>query len=68
MSLKGVHLVVITFSILLVAFISAWSVHYFLATHETQYLLMTIAMLVSGLLLIPYLVWFFAKLRQGRFS
>ena len=68
MSLKGVHLVVITFSIALVSFMLVWAVRYFLSTHETQYLLMAIAMFVAALFLIPYLVWFFAKLRQGRFS
>ncbi len=64
MSLRAVHIIVILFSIGITLFFGFWAVRDYLDHHNTANLCWGIASLVGGLVLIPYLIWFFLKTRK----
>ena len=65
MSLKVVHIVIILLSIALTLFFGFWAINDYSQSKNTANLYWGIASLVSAAVLIPYLIWFFTKMKRA---
>ena len=66
MSLKGFHIVFITFSTLLALGVAAWCVWVNMTVGEPVYLAGAIAGFLSAVVLMVYGVWFYRKMKRLR--
>ena len=66
MSLKGFHIVFITFSTLLALGIAGWCVWVNLTVGEPVYLAGAIAGFLSASALVAYGIWFYRKMKRLR--
>lgn len=66
MSLKGFHIVFITFSTLLALVLGVWCIRVNLAEGAPVYLAGAIASFVAAVALIIYGVWFWRKMKRLR--
>ena len=66
MSLKGFHIVFITFSTMLALGIAAWCIWVNLTVGEPIYLKGAIAGFLSAIALMIYGVWFYRKMKRLR--
>lgn len=66
MSLKGFHIVFITFSTLLALVLGVWCIRVNLAEGAPVYLAGAIGSFVAAIVLIIYGVWFYRKMKRLR--
>jgi ABC-type Mn2+/Zn2+ transport system permease subunit len=64
MNLKAFHLFFIAVSVVLAAFVAAWSVNQYQVAHRTSYALATAASVACGIALIVYATAFQRKMRR----
>lgn len=64
MSLRAFHLVFISLSVVLAAFVAAWAEQQYQATHDTTYALTALGALASGVLMAIYGAAFQKKTRR----
>ena len=65
MSLKAIHILFITLSILLTAGLGGWCANAYLEENDSSYLILASISLAAFLGLVGYARWFIRKLRRG---
>jgi len=64
MSLRAFHLLFVTMSVILAAFVAAWAVEQYQLEHETQYLVTCVAAIITSGALVAYGALFQRKTRN----